>query len=224
MTMHLQRDLEDLKKKLLDMGSLVEKATNLAISALQKRRADLCAEVHELDVTIDRREVVIEEDCLKILALHQPVATDLRFVVCVMKVNNDLERMGDLAINIAERAAYLATHDDIGVPLDFHRMLEVVRTMVKQSLNSLINLDVMTAREVLAMDDEVDDINKQMFVILEALMFENPAVITRAIHMLSASRHLERIADLATNIAEDVAFLVEGAVIRHQPEDYTKDS
>ena len=141
-----------------------------------------------------------------------------------MKVNNDLERMGDLAINIAERAAYLATHDDIGVPLDFHRMLEVVRTMVKQSLNSLINLDVMTAREVLAMDDEVDDINKQMFVILEALMFENPAVITRAIHMLSASRHLERIADLATNIAEDVAFLVEGAVIRHQPEDYTKDS
>ena len=222
--MHLQRDLEDLKKKLLDMGSLVEKATNLAISALQKRRADLCSEVHELDVTIDRREVVIEEDCLKILALHQPVATDLRFVVCVMKVNNDLERMGDLAINIAERAAYLATHDDIGVPLDFHRMLEVVRTMVKQSLNSLINLDVMTAREVLAMDDEVDDINKQMFVILEALMFENPAVITRAIHMLSASRHLERIADLATNIAEDVAFLVEGAVIRHQPEDYTKDS
>ncbi|MBC8260875.1 MAG: phosphate signaling complex protein PhoU [Planctomycetia bacterium] len=224
MTMHLQRDLEDLKKKLLDMGSLVEKATNLAISALQERRADLCSEVHELDVTIDRREVVIEEDCLKILALHQPVATDLRFVVCVMKVNNDLERMGDLAINIAERAAYLATHDDIGVPLDFHRMLEVVRTMVKQSLNSLINLDVMTAREVLAMDDEVDDINKQMFVILEALMFENPAVITRAIHMLSASRHLERIADLATNIAEDVAFLVEGAVIRHQPEDYTKDS
>jgi len=139
-----------------------------------------------------------------------------------MKVNNDLERMGDLAINIAERAAYLSNHEPLGVPLDFHRMAELAREMVQESLNSLINLDTTLARTVLAMDDEVDDINKQMFQVLEDIMLKEPATIRRAIHLLSASRHLERIADLATNIAEDVVFLVEGEVIRHLPEDYNR--
>lgn len=221
MTLHLQRDLEALKNQLLSMGRLVEKVSNQAIAALQERNPELSAGVHELDKMVDQQEVQIEEECLKILALHQPVATDLRFVVCVMKVNNDLERMGDLAINIAERAAYLSNHDPLGVPLDFHRMAEVAREMIQVSLNSLLNLDTKLARKVLAMDDEVDNINKQMFMILEEIMIKEPATIRRAIHLLSASRHLERIADLATNIAEDVVFLVEGEVIRHLPEDYS---
>ncbi len=222
MTLHLQRDLEAVKSQLLDMGSLVEKVSNQAITALQERDTELSAGVHELDLTIDQQEVKIEEECLKILALHQPVATDLRFVVCVMKVNNDLERMGDLAINIAERASYLSSHEPLGVPLDFHRMAELTREMVKESLNALLNLDTDLARKVLAKDDEVDEINRQMFEILEEIMLKDPTTIRRAIHLLSASRHLERIADLATNIAEDVVFLVEGEVIRHLPEDYNR--
>lgn len=205
--MHLQRDLEAVKSQLLDMGSLVEKVSNQAITALQERNTELSAGVHELDLTIDQQEVKIEEECLKILALHQPVATDLRFVVCVMKVNNDLERMGDLAINIAERASYLSSHEPLGVPLDFHRMAELAREMVKESLSALLNLDTDLARKVLAKDDEVDEINRQMFEILEEIMLKDPTTIRRAIHLLSASRHLERIADLATNIAEDVVFL-----------------
>lgn len=204
------------------MGSLVEKVSNQAITALQERNTELSAGVHELDLTIDQQEVKIEEECLKILALHQPVATDLRFVVCVMKVNNDLERMGDLAINIAERASYLSSHEPLGVPLDFHRMAELAREMVKESLSALLNLDTDLARKVLAKDDEVDEINRQMFEILEEIMLKDPTTIRRAIHLLSASRHLERIADLATNIAEDVVFLVEGEVIRHLPEDYNR--
>ncbi|MBA4684093.1 MAG: phosphate signaling complex protein PhoU [Planctomycetes bacterium] len=207
---------------MLDMGGLVEKVSNQAITALQERDTELSAGVHELDLTIDQQEVKIEEECLKILALHQPVATDLRFVVCIMKVNNDLERMGDLAINIAERASYLSSHEPLGVPLDFHRMAELAREMVKESLSALLNLDTDLARKVLAKDDEVDEINRQMFEILEEIMLKDPTTIRRAIHLLSASRHLERIADLATNIAEDVVFLVEGEVIRHLPEDYNR--
>ena len=153
MTLHLQRDLEAVKSQLLDMGGLVEKVSNQAITALQERDTELSAGVHELDLTIDQQEVKIEEECLKILALHQPVATDLRFVVCIMKVNNDLERMGDLAINIAERASYLSSHEPLGVPLDFHRMAELAREMVKESLSALLNLDTHLARKVLAKDD-----------------------------------------------------------------------
>ena len=204
------------------MGGLVEKVSNQAITALQERDTELSAGVHELDLTIDQQEVKIEEECLKILALHQPVATDLRFVVCIMKVNNDLERMGDLAINIAERASYLSSHEPLGGPLDFHRMAELALEMVKESLSALLNLDTDLARKVLAKDDEVDEINRQMFEILEEIMLKDPTTIRRAIHLLSASRHLERIADLATNIAEDVVFLVEGEVIRHLPEDYNR--
>ena len=130
--------------------------------------------------------------------------------------------MGDLAINIAERASYLSSHEPLGVPLDFHRMAELAREMVKESLSALLNLDTDLARKVLAKDDEVDEINRQMFEILEEIMLKDPTTIRRAIHLLSASRHLERIADLATNIAEDVVFLVEGEVIRHLPEDYNR--
>jgi phosphate transport system protein len=222
MSRHLQRDLEHVKKAILGMGAMVEEATNRAITALIDRRAELAEEVKAGDDAIDQQEVAIEDECLKILALHQPVAIDLRFVVAVMKVNNDLERMGDLAINIAERAAYLSTHDPIQVPLDFERMVERVRSMLRESLESLVNLDSTQARRICLEDEEVDAINREMFVALQDLMFRQPETIKRAVHLLSASRHLERIADLATNIAEDVVFLVEGEVIRHRFEDYRK--
>jgi phosphate transport system protein len=216
MTKHLLRDLEALKKRLLEVESMVEEATNKAITALTECKQDMAVEVIEYDDEIDTKEVQTEEECLKILALHQPVASDLRFVIGAMKVNNDLERMGDLAVNIAERVCYLAEHPPLGVPLDFNRMADVVRNMVRTSLDAHVNLNAELARTVGQMDDEVDDIHRDMYTVLQARMHEDPALIERAVHYLNASRDLERIADLATNVAEDVVFMVEGEVIRHR--------
>jgi len=216
MSKHLQRDLERLKKQLLEEESLVEEAVNKAIAALTERRPALCDEVIAADDVIDQREVAIEEECLKILALHQPVAADLRFVITAMKVNNDLERMGDQAVNIAERAAYLAEHEPLGIPLDFNRMADAVRQMVRSSLDAHVNQDTALAHTVGRMDDEVDEVHREMFRVLQDRMRDDVGVIERAVAYLSASRDLERIGDLATNIAEDVVFMVEGEVIRHR--------
>lgn len=220
MSKHLQRDLEYLKKELLGIASMVEEATNKAILALTERRPELTEEVICQDDLIDQKEVQVEEECLKALALHQPVAADLRFIITAMKVNNDLERMGDLAVNIAERAAYLSTHEHLGVALDFPRMAEGVQTMLRNSLDALTNKDTALARNVLKMDDEIDAANRKMYIILQEWMHKNPDSIERAVHLLSASRHLERIADLATNIAEDVVYMAEGELIRHRIEDF----
>jgi len=217
---HLQRDLEQLKKDILTYGAMVEESINGAITALLTRRSDLAQEIIQGDDKLDQREVAIEEFCLKVLALHQPVAVDLRFIIAVMKVNNDLERMGDLAVNIAERARYLSTHDPLQGPLDFSAMTRSVQTMVRESLDALIHLDTALARQVLTEDEEVDDMNRGMYDVLQKIMAEDPSTIKRAVHTLSASRHLERIADLATNIAEDVVFMVDGDIVRHQSEDY----
>ena len=217
---HLQRDLEQLKKDILTYGAMVEESINGAITALLTRRSDLAQEIIQGDDKLDQREVAIEEFCLKVLALHQPVAVDLRFIIAVMKVNNDLERMGDLAVNIAERARYLSTHDPLQGPLDFSAMTRSVQAMVRESLDALIHLDTALARQVLTEDEEVDDMNRGMYDVLQKIMAEDPSTIKRAVHTLSASRHLERIADLATNIAEDVVFMVDGDIVRHQSEDY----
>jgi phosphate transport system protein len=222
MPIHLHRDLEHIAKQLLSLGALVEEATNNAIEALVHRRPELAEVVMQGDDQIDRREVDVEVDCLKLLALHQPVAADLRYVVAVLKVNNDLERMGDLAVNIAERVLYLATHDPIGVSLDFESMGTIVRRMVRDCLDALVRRDVDVARRVMADDDKVDAINRGMFGILEDAMQKDPKVVKRAVHLLSASRHLERIADLATNICEDIVFMVDGTVVRHRTENYNK--
>lgn len=216
MSKHLVRDLEKLKCDLLTMGAMVEEATNMAIAAIVDRRPELSQEVIDGDVVIDEREVRIEEDCLKILALHQPVAADLRFVIVALKVNNDLERMGDLAVNIAERSAFLCKDGSLGLPVDFDRMVEDVRTMVRDSLDSLVNLDIEKSRRVLEIDDEVDRFNRAMFRGLHEIMHSDPSTIDRAVHTLSVSKHLERIADHATNIAEDVIFMVDGEVVRHR--------
>ncbi|MCD6118473.1 phosphate signaling complex protein PhoU [bacterium] len=216
MSKHLQRDIEALKKHLLDIGEMVKDATDKAIQALIERQRELAEEVRQGDECIDQKEVHIEEECLKVLALHQPVAADLRFIIVVMKVNNDLERMGDLAVNIAQRAAYLSAFEPLQIDLAFPRMVEGVRTMIHESLDALINQDTQLALQVLIKDDQIDALNREMFVVLQDLMQKDPESIEQAVHLLSVSKHLERIADLATNIAEDVVFMVEGEMIRHR--------
>jgi phosphate transport system protein len=224
MSKHLQRDIDDLKKRLLGIASMVEEATNKAVVSLVSRRPELARDVMEEDHAIDQSEVQAEEECLKLLALHQPVAGDLRFLVTVLKVNNDLERIGDLAVNIAERAAYLCSHEPLGVSLDLESTAEKVQEMVRMSLDALTSGDASLARRVLTMDDEIDAANRNAYIVLQRHMHEKPESIERAVHLLSASRHLERIADLATNIAEDVVYMVEGELIRHQTENYSGDS
>ena len=217
MSLHLQRDLDQLKKEILALGSMVETAINNAILALNERRPELAELVFAEEKQINAKEVQIEEDCLKILALHQPVAVDLRFIVVILKVNNDLERMGDFAVNVAQRATYLSRKDPIAFPPAFIEIMSrSIRTMVHDSLDALVKLDVELARNVIEMDNDVDDVNRQMYVLLQASMEKDTATIKRSIELLSSSRYLERIADLATNIAEDVIFMVEGEVIRHQ--------
>lgn len=217
---HLQRDLDRLKKEILGEGAMVERAINDAIRSLLERDQALARQVMEGDAEMDEREVGVEEDCLKILALHQPVAHDLRFIIAVLKVNNDLERMGDFAVNIAERAMFLAGQDPIPRPLNFPEMTEKVRAMVRGSLDALITNDPVLARKICADDDEVDAMHREMYYVTQDVMRTDPEFVERAVHTLSVSRHLERIADLATNIAEDVVFMVDGEIIRHRTEDF----
>lgn len=215
MAKHLQRDLDQLAKDLLTMGALVEDATNKAISALTRRNRVLAQEVAAGDGAINDRENQIEESALKILALHQPVAADLRFIITALKVNNDLERIGDHAVSIAERAETLADLDPVPLPDEFHKLVEVVQHMVHDSLNALVERDAQLARSVCMIDDEVDRIHRFMYSAMQSVMRENSAYIEPAINAISATRHMERIADLATNIAEDVVFMVEGEILRH---------
>lgn len=220
MTTHLQREINNLKKKILSMGAEVESSLKKAVDALITRNIPLAEEVINSDEAMDQLEVEIEEECLKILALHQPVAIDLRYVIAVLKINNDLERIGDLGVNIAERAGYLATHAPIDLPLDFKGMADKTQLMLKHCLDSLVNSDSHLARQVRASDDEVDAINRHMYDLIHDYIRKHPDRVEESLHLLSASRHLERIADQATNIAEDVIYMVEGEIVRHQPETF----
>ncbi|MDR0781408.1 MAG: phosphate signaling complex protein PhoU [Pseudomonadales bacterium] len=224
MSLHLQRDLESLKKEILQLGNLVETAINTAILALNNREVTLADRVMELEEEINDKEVHIEEECLKILALHQPVAVDLRFIVVVLKVNNDLERMGDFAKNIAKRAIHLSGLNPIPMFQGFTNELPVlVRSMVRKSLDALVSLDVELARNVINMDDKVDEINRRMYEEVQATIHKDVQNTEVAMNLLSTSRYMERIADLSTNIAEDVVFMVEGKVVRHIDTDITDD-
>jgi len=216
MAQHLQREIEQLKKKVLTLGATVESDIHKAVHSVLNRDPGLAEEVINLDIAIDQLEVDLEEDCLKILALHQPVAIDLRFIVAVLKINNDLERMGDLAVNISERAKFLATRSQVNVPFDLHTLAKKAMGMVKRSLDSLVNLDASLAREVCRMDDEVDELNRQAFETVMAAIRTKPDQVDILIAYLSASRYLERIADHATNVAEDVIYMIEGVIARHK--------
>ena len=220
MTKHFQNELERLKKKLLTLSAIVEESVERAVRSISNRDVQLAREVIENDRAIDLLEVEVEEECLKILALHQPVAVDLRFVVAVLKINNDLERIGDLAVNIAERSSYLGQKEPIEMPFDFATMEKKTRLMLEKSIDSLIQMNLEVAREVGAADDEIDAINREMYDQVAKGIRNSPDQADRLIHCLSISRHLERIADYATNIAEDVIYMIEGQIVRHQPEEY----
>ncbi len=214
---HLQRDLEKLTREVLAMGGLVEDATARAMEALLDRNASLAQRVIEGDRAIDLKEIEVEEECLKLLALHQPVAADLRYIVAVLKVNNDLERMGDLAQNIAERARMLSTSGSaVQPPAELHGMMERVQSMVTRCLDALVRSDPDVARSVLQDDEGVDETHRRMYRALQDRMAERPDRIPDYIQYLSVSRYLERMADQTTNIAEDVIFTVEGEVVRHR--------
>ncbi len=216
MTKSLDDDLTLLKQRILRMGGMVEEATARATVALTQRRADLARQVIEADDSIDMVELDVDEECLRILALHQPVAGDLRFITAVMKINNDLERIGDLATNVAERAIDLAGQEPIEAALQFDRMTEIVRGMLHDSLDALVNRNAVLAREVCLADKKVNEIHRGHFAALQDRMKSDPASVERAVDLLSASRQLERIGDQTTNIAEDIVFMVEGRVIRHR--------
>ncbi len=218
-----QREIDNLKKLVLSLGAIVEEQIQRAMLALERRDRALAEEVILKDKEIDALEIDIEEECLKILALYQPVAKELRFVVAVLKMNNDLERMGDLASNIAKRARYLAKKEKLDLISEFGDVTEKVQSMVKKSLDALVNTDVKLAREVCAADDEVDSLTKQMLKKTIHAVETNPQRTKDYFSLRTISKNLERIADSATNIAEDVVYLCSGEIIRHQGEDWTSE-
>jgi phosphate transport system protein len=216
MTKHIHRQIDGLKQKILYVGTLVEEAIAKAISALINRDALMAKKVIENDAIIDRMEVEVEEECLKIFALYQPVANDLRFVVAVLKINNDLERMGDLARNIAKRVTYLSKAEPMELPVDFRGMAQQAQNMVKQSLDALVNADAALARQVRDEDDEVDESRQRIRQQILTAIRRNPERTEYLLKFNSVSKHLERLADMATNVAEDVIYMVEGEIVRHQ--------
>ena len=219
MSKHLERDLEAIEREILAQSSLVEEMIAKACRALVERRADITQEVIASEDGINIREVKIEEECLKILALHQPVAVDLRRTATVLKINSELERIADLAVNIAERTQSLAEHLEFEIPERVERMSLKATDMVHDALDAFVDLDGARAREVCRRDDEVDDLNRAVIDELYETMQARPEMIAPGMHMFSVSRHIERIGDCATNIAEDVIYLVEGEIARHHFED-----
>lgn len=209
------RDLEKIKKMVLSLAAVVEECYRKAVQSLERMDVDLARQVVGSDDHIDEMEVDLEEECLKILALHQPVATDLRFIVAVLKINNDLERISDLAVNIAERTLGLTSVGRIPVPFDLTAMAGSVEGMLVKSLDSLVHLDSTIAREVCTLDDEIDRMHKRNYQLIKDQIRRNPAHLDALVQYISVSRHLERIGDLTTNIAEDVIYMIEGEIVRH---------
>jgi len=218
MSRHLQKDIEALKEKIIEMGEFVEDRVYQATMSIINRDKAQAQSVINGDAEIDTIEVSIEEESMKLLALYQPVAVDLRFIIAVMKINNDLERVGDLAVNIAERSAYLATQDPIEFPFDLRAMAEKAEAMLSRSIDALINLDVKEAHRIRSEDDQVDAYNREMYARIKEDLLSQPGNINALLHAVSIGRHLERIADHATNIAEEVIYLVDARIVRHKPE------
>ena len=214
---HLERDLERLQKRIVGYAGLVEDAIYKAVRALHDHDADQAREVIDGDEAIDRGENEVTEECLKLLALHQPVAGDLRRIATTLMITTDLERMGDFARHIAEAAVVLAG-PRFPIPGKMLRMADVTTTLVRQSLDAFVHLDPNLARRVVRMDDEVDRFNDELIADLAAEMKKSPDAVDPGLTLYAATRHLERIADHATNIAEDVIYLIEGDIVKHRPE------
>jgi phosphate transport system protein len=224
MSKHLEIEMSSLKKNILQLTTMVEDVLKKSVAAVKTLDPNVAMDVVKADELIDEKEVEIEEDCLKILALHQPVAVDLRYIVGVMKMNNDLERIGDLAVNIAERSIFLAKSQRIDAPFDFDDMAKKTVNMLQRSIDSLINFDKEVAKDVILKDNEVDEINRQMYKTVFSEIKKSPDNVAELVNYLAISRNLERIADFTTNIAEDVIYMIEGSIVRHSPDIYQEKS
>ena len=215
MERHFHEELQKLKETLLIMASAVETSISKAIDALVERNSPLAEEVIQMDQKINNLEVSIDEQCLKLLATQQPMAIDLRFITSAMKINNDLERMGDHSVNIAELVKILNEQELLKPLIDIPRMANLAQMMVKDSLDSFINGNVEQAQSVCIRDDEVDKLDDQLFRELLTYMMNDTQTIARALDLVLISKNLERIADLSTNIAEEVIFIYRAKMIKH---------
>ena len=219
MERHFERELEDLKEQLLLMGGRAESIVLKAVEALRRLDTDLAQEIFADDRAIDRMEIDIDERCVRLLALQQPMARDLRFITAALKINNDLERVGDHAVNIAGGVLRLAGQPLLKPLVDIPRMAGLAGGMLHEALDAFVRRDAASARRLCARDDDVDTLNRQVFRELVSFMVEDPATITRAMELILVARNLERVADLATNVAEEVVFIAEARVIKHHAEE-----
>jgi phosphate transport system protein len=215
---HFVQELNDLKTSLIKMGSLAEQAIADAIAALLERRADKAEEIIERDSEINAFEVQIDNAVVDLLALQQPVAADLRFIVAALKINTAIERIGDHAVNIAESARAYAGQSEIAMLPDISRMADIAKTMLRNVIDGFIHGDPVLCRGVLKNDDEIDNLNRSVFKHLVESIRSHPEMLDQSLELMRVSRNLERVADLATNIAEDVIFMAEALVVKHHHE------
>lgn len=221
MTQHLHREIDRLKEKILTLGSKVEESLITAVQSVIENKIEIANSVIEKDDEIDKFEIEVEEDCLKVLALHQPVAVDLRYIVAILKINNDLERIGDLAGNIAELVIMKQTAVPSTTMFDFKTMATISQDMVRDSLEALVNLNTELAFKVCAEDDRVDAMYYKYRNEISDEILKHPEKAKYLIANLTVYRMLERVADHATNIAEDVIYMINGDIVRHRIRDYT---
>ena len=212
---HFEEELQTLKNRLLTMGALVEERAHQAIRALVNRSQESAEQIIASDKEVNDLQIDVDDRCLKLLATQTPLASDLRLITSAMKINSDLERIGDQAVNIAENVIKLLPQPPLKPLIDIPRMAEIAQQMTRDALDSFVKRDVVLARDVLRRDDEVDSLKDQVFRELLTYMMADPGTIQRALALILISRNLERIADHATNIAEDVIFLVEAKDVRH---------
>ena len=220
-TRHFAEELDELKRRLLVMGGLAEERLRAAVHALVERDRDLMTEVIRGDEAVNSLHLEIDDRCFKLLALHQPMAVDLRVIVAAFKINSDLERVGDLAVNVAEAAERYVTHAPVKPLIDLPRMADMARQMWHGALDAFVSKDVEAAQRVLTQDDVLDGLKNQIFRELLTYMLGDPRKIEPGIDLILVSRHLERVGDHATNIAEDVIFIVEARDVRHHGKDRT---
>src|SRR6202166_2265234 len=215
MERHFERDLNELKERLLWMGSLAERAVHQAVHSVLDSDEALAKRVLEEESSINELQLEIDDRVVQLLALHQLMAADLRFVLAVSRINNDLERIGDQAVNIAQSAQRIVRHPRVKPYVDLPRMSELAEEMMRDALNAVVRKDVELAKDVLVRDDQVDSLRDQIFRELLSYMMENSAVVFPAFELILVAKNLERIADHATNIAEDVIYMVAGSDVRH---------
>jgi phosphate transport system protein len=215
MRVHFQREIDKLKQQILGMSAEVEEAVSDAVRAVETRDAELAKSVLEQENQTNVHEVDVEEECLKILALHQPVAADLRYLIAVLKINHDLERIGDLATHIAQGSLQLCELPPVEIPLQLGEMASKSKQMLRRVLDAFVNVDIEAAREIRLADSELDALNRAMVVRLKAEMARSPVHLEPLLKLMHIARHLERIGDHATNIAEDLIYLIEGKIVRH---------